>query len=376
MLPWSAVELNADPKPDNDPNTPVGARAFYLAMSPFWIARAPAFDVASLNNLANNTWDMRERAYWGSVGVPVTGLSPRAGVGVTGAATAVPGGAVTSTPGTGGAAMTSTPAASAGMGTGIAATGSRAIFINNLNQFNVTLSDGTTLGTVQDVIMQPKTGRMQYLVVAQSNGCLLPIPWNRLDWGNAFTTGVSNTGTTGVAQATATVATGALATSTPAGGVMTDTPTAAVMTDTPAAGGLATSTTAGMATETPTSAALATSTTASALATSTPTAGTGTGTTGLGAGTTYTVSVKLDANALASAPCFANNISAFDPYRTNWNSQISQFWGRVNSQGRYFGSSAGAGKATSTRAGATTSTATPSTLGTSTPESETETATP
>jgi trimeric autotransporter adhesin len=362
LLPWSAVDLNANARPDNDPNTPIGARAFYLALNPLWIARGPSFDLASLNDLANGGWDVKQRAYWNGIGVPVTGMSnPGTGMSGTGGTTAT----ATPSANTSGTSETATPSASTSGLENPSGNQERAamnpILMDSVNKIAVSGMNGENLGTVKDIILQPKSGRLLYVVLSQPNGCLLPVPWRQLDWSQAFnSSGVPQTG----AEVTATPAAGtSLATSTPlaaltdtptvsagASGSMTDTPAATVsaagsMTDTPAAA----ASTAMPMTDTPASgAAVATATAVAGSAglststsvtgteapTSTTTAGTTTdGSTGLGVGNTYTVRLNIDPNTLSSAPCFGNNISDFDPYRDGWDTNFLSFWGHLNGKG-------------------------------------------
>lgn len=257
LLPWGGVELNANAQPDDDPNTPVGARAFYLGMSQLAVSRAPQFDLASLDDLANANWDQSQRAYWGGVGIPVTGGT--FGEGQQGQA---------------GQQMLSGP-----------------LFIDSVSKLSVTGPNGDNIGTVQDIIFQPKVGQMMYVVLQRTDGSLVPVPWTALDWRGTTTTAGGTSGA------------GAVGTSTPE-------TTGGTVVPTSAAGSPVTTT--------PGAAAGAPGSTAS----------------GLGIGNTYTVALTDDANAsLASAPTWSS-MSEFDPYNASWENSIASYWGMITFNSR------------------------------------------
>jgi len=246
MLPFGAVELNANSDPDNNPNTPVGQRAFYLGISQAAVARAPKLTLASLNNLASN-FDTQARTYWGGVGIPITGgfVSPSTqSNGLTGP-----------------------------------------LFIDSVNKLNVVDENGGSVGTVDDVIMQPKIGQFAYVILHQSNGSLVPVPWSALDWSKATTgSSSSSAGTSSQAIGTAT----------------------------------------------------ATSATSGTTATTAPSGSSGM-TGGLGVGPTYTVALKSGvASKLSQAPSWSS-ISSFDPYNASWENTFASYWGlrTFNSQNKF-----------------------------------------
>jgi len=191
LVPRSLFDLNQSNQPDDDPNTPVGGRAFYLQVDPGLVAAAPRVDVASLGG-EEDTWSEGQQAFWsGGGGIPVTGGEGQQTLDL-----------------------------------GRFTVDSRNLMITNPvvvgspSDIHITGLNGETIGQVVDIIVSrnDELSTIQYVLVQadQSLGigdCVVPVPWTALNWNDedmGAATGSDASGTTGgdEAQMTPTVETG------------------------------------------------------------------------------------------------------------------------------------------------------------------------
>jgi len=150
LVPWGSFDLNASPKTDSNPNTPVGERAFYLGAMR---AVIPAGDMGSLSTIS---WNNLRDNYWGKgSAIPVTGGN------MSGQEQVING----------------------------------PIYLDSVHRLAVLDSEGKNIGKVEDIIFQPKIGQMSYIVLNQ-NGLLTPVPWIDMNWNESTYSTVSENTTT------------------------------------------------------------------------------------------------------------------------------------------------------------------------------------
>lgn len=162
-IPWNDLDLR---HPANDTSL-----AFYFKGNNQALQNAPNFAANQMPDFTTPNWDEQWRAFWNS----------QPGLEVVPAVT----GTVTST-----VPLTTTGSMTSTMGTG---TLNRTLLASKLLDYNVQGANGEDLGEVKDAIINPQSGKIQYVVLA-SGGVLgigekwIPVPLKALTIGQADNT--------------------------------------------------------------------------------------------------------------------------------------------------------------------------------------------